>query len=423
MKLLPSINLKSMLAASMLVLAAAPAFAQSPDRVKLTPEQKQDVLNSMERVLTRSAFVPGVDFSTWPNFISEQEDALKNADTPEVFVGIVNTALNKFGFSHITLFPPSFGEQRMTQKRGGIGIRIEQEEKGLRVVFVFPGSPAEKAGLHPGDLVFESDGKQVRSVTDLSGEIGDKSSIKIDRAGKILSFDVVRDEYSTRIPETLTWVNPETALISIPTFDQGYDPETVNKIMAEAKDAKTMILDLRQNGGGRVLHLQHLMGFFLDRDNEPLGTFISRQTIAQYEKEHGHGPASLTEAADSTDVKVRAMRYEDGPFKGNIAVLISGATGSASEMAAAALRDYRGARLIGTKSAGAVLASMMMPLQNAHGFWIQYPVTDYVTIKGLRLEGNGLTPDAIAEIPRFAEPDKAVQEALSWAKTAKRDGN
>lgn len=416
MKFLQSLNLKSMLAASILAFAAAPALAQSPDRVKLTPEQKEEVLASMERVLTRSAFVPGVDFNTWPTFLSEQEQNIKNADTPEVFVGVINTALNKFGFSHITLFPPSFGEQRMTQKRGGIGIRIEQEEKGLRVVFVFPGSPAEKAGLHSGDLVFESDGKPVRSVTDLSGEVGDKSSIKIDRAGKILTFDITRDEYSTRIPETLTWIDPETALVTIPTFDQGYDPETVNKIMSEASTAKTMILDLRQNGGGRVLHLQHLMGYFLDRDDEPMGTFISRQTIAQYEKQYGHGPASLKEAADSTNVKVRAMEYEAGPFKGKIAVLISGATGSASEMAAAALRDYRGARLIGSPSAGAVLASMMTPLQNGHGFWIQYPVTDYVTIKGLRLEGNGLKPDVAAEIPRYAEPDKAIQAAISWAK-------
>ena len=107
---------------------------------------------------------------------------------------------------------------------------------------------------------------------------------------------------------------------------------------------------------------------------------------------------------------MRPWQRTKEPFKGDLVVLIDGGTGSASEMIVAALKDYRGATMIGTKSAGAVLASAMRPLE--HGFLLQFPMMDYVTIKGRRLEGNGLLPDVTAPTPRFGAPDIGVQEAL-----------
>lgn len=78
---------------------------------------------------------------------------------------------------------------------------------------------------------------------------------------------------------------------------------------------------------------------------------------------------------------------------------------------ASAMREYRGAKVIGTKSAGAVLASYMWPV--AEGFTLQFPVTDYVTIKGYRIEGNGVKPDVEVDAPvRFGEPDKVVLAAV-----------
>lgn len=401
--------LKTALAALALVPAALIA---QPATTNLTSEQKSEILNSMERVLTQRAFVPGADFSKWPDMIGRRQEALDKATTPTQFVRAINSALYEFGFSHITLFPPSFGQQRATQSRVGIGIRIQIEEGGLRITNVFPDSPASDASLKPGDLVFEADGKPVRGVQDLSGEEGQTSVIKVKRGDATLSKKVTRRPYRSVLPETLSYEG-DTAVIAVPTFDQGYDRENIEKLMEDAWESPRMVLDLRGNGGGRVTNLQHLMSFFLKRQEEPLGTFISRRAVESYVKETGDEDYTLIEVAEATTGKVRAARNRLGIFPGKVAVLVDRGTGSASEMAAAALREHKGSPVVGSQTAGAVLASLMMPLQAGHGFWIQYPLTDYVTIKGLRLEGNGLAPDATAPPVLFGQPDQALTKAIS----------
>jgi carboxyl-terminal processing protease len=320
--------------------------------------------------------------------------------------------LQEFGFSHVALFPPSFGEARTSQRRAGIGIRIQEEEGGLRVIRVFPESPAEAAGILIGDLIFNADGNPIRRVTDLAGEKGESSVIKVLRRDEEIEIEVTRGEYKSILPETLTWKN-RTAIIEIPTFDVGYNAKRIDELMEEAMSAEMIVLDLRSNGGGRVVNLQHLMGWFLDRTEEPMGTFIGRSAVNRYKRNNEVETIDLIEVADATRAKVRAGRRDGKNFEGAIAVLQSGATGSASEMAAAALQHYRGAAIIGTQSAGAVLASMIIPLPDGSDYWVQFPVTDYVTIAGDRLEGSGIKPDIAAAPPTY-DKDEGIERALEW---------
>lgn len=412
------------LLAGLLALSLAPAVVPAqatppPASTPVTPKAmdaaaKKTVLDAMQRTINTLAFVPNVDFGKWNEFVAAEKENIDKAASENDFAAAVNRALNSFGFSHITLFPPSFGQQRLTQRRAGIGIRIQIEEEGLRVVSVLKETPAEEAGIRMGDLIVESDGKKVRGTADLAGELGQKSRIKLVRDGKDLTLEVTRAEYSTVIPESIEWkADKKAVVVTIPTFDQGYSRSNVDSLMKQAMSADLLILDLRSNGGGLVLNLQHLMSYFLDRETQPLGTFLGKQTVAEYEKSTGEKATDLVKIAEKTTAKVRPFRSEGGSFKGRIAVLVNGATGSASEMAAAALRDHRNAQVIGSKTAGAVLASMMLPLRDGGGFWMQFPVTDYVTIKGLRLEGNGVKPDMEAEMPRFGETDQAIAKALA----------
>lgn len=394
--------------------AAAPPAVQAQAPAALTAEAKKKVLDALQAAIERTAFVPNVDFAKWPEKLESEREAIDAAQTESQLVQAVNRAMQRFGFSHITLFPPDFGQQRLTQRRAGIGIRIQVEAEGIRVVDVFPDSPATKAGIQIGDLIFESDGKPVKQVGDLAGEKGQTSSLKLKRGTEVLEKSVTRDEYRTVIPESLSWwKDNKAAVVKIPTFDQGYDRENVDKIMVEAKNAPMIVLDLRGNGGGLVLNLQHLMRHFLDRENQPMGTFIGRVAVREFEKETGSKATDLAKVAEFTKAKVRPLMTDSPVYKGKVVVLVNGATGSASEMAAAALREHRGAQVIGSKTAGAVLASMMMPLRDSGGFWVQLPVTDYVTIKGLRIEGNGVVPDQEAATPRFGEADDALSKALA----------
>lgn len=406
----------SLLGATALAVLAAPLLAPAQqggaaERPEFNAEMKERVLADMEATLTRFAFVPGVDFTGWPEMVEGRKEAIESAQTPDQFVMVLNLALREYGFSHIVLFSPQFAERRSTQRMVGLGVRVEIEEEGLRVVFTFPEGPAAQAGITSGDLIFEADGNPVRAATDLAGEEGTSLTVKVKRDDEELSFEVERKAFSMVIPESLNWIDEETALVTVPTFDAGYSRRNVEQIFEAALDAKRIIVDLRNNGGGRVDNLLHLSSFFL-KPSEPLGTFISRANYEAFVNANERDPENILEVAEFTQAKVRPMNRNADPFTGDVVVLINRSSGSASEMFAAALREYRDAALIGNQSAGAVLASIMRPISG--NFLLQFPVTDYVTIKGRRLEGNGLEPDIEAANPRFGAEDEAVLNAMRW---------
>lgn len=402
-----------------LALSSVFALAQAKDSDVMTPEAKADVLAKLERTLTSAAFVPGVDFAKWPAQVKERQDKLNAAKTVTDFTKEVNDIIANYGFSHIVLFPPSYGVARTTQQRAGIGIRIEIETEGLRVTDIFPESPAAEVGLQAGDLIVEADGKQVRAVADLAGVEGQTSKITFHRGSEKKVVEVTRRLYKTVIPETLTW-RDDLAVVKIPTFDQGYSAENIETIMSQVNGkAKGVILDLRGNGGGRVINLQHLASFFLDRETQPLGTFIGRQQVMAFEAKNGPSKDLAWIAASTPDnQRVRVTKNKpEIKLKVPVTVLIDGGSGSASEIMAAAMREQLTAKIYGRKSAGAVLASVIIPLQDESKFWVQFPVTDYITINGKRLEGNGVVPDAESKPRVFGQPDQALEMAVVELKT------
>lgn len=367
-------------------------------------------MKEVNRIVTNVAFVPGIDFAKWQGFMEGQQESVDKAEDPRAFANAVNAALRKFGISHIVMTTPEMAANRRTRTATGIGIQIQPEPgKGIRVINVFPESPAFQAGIREGDLIVEADGQKVDNPGQISGEEGSSVNIKYERDGKAKSVSVTRRKYSNIRPETLTWVNPETALIKIWTFDVGYNQANVEKLFKEASKARNLIMDLRNNPGGQVINLVHLMSILLP-ERAPLGTFIQRSMVTRYVKETGGTATDLAAIAKFADRPIRAGTPRIERYKGNVAVLVNQGSGSASEIAAAALKENLNAPVVGAKSAGAVLVSVMNPLP--HGYMIQYPITDFVTPSGVRLEGNGVEP--IVEAPgliRWGEKDLAVERA------------
>ncbi|MCW5937722.1 MAG: PDZ domain-containing protein [Fimbriimonadaceae bacterium] len=385
-----------------------PAVAQQDQSPEITAEQKAEVLKSMGEMIKKQAYVPGVDFSKWDETVEKHRSDLDAAKTQVDFTREVNQALGEYGFSHIVLYSPVMASSRVNQNMVGIGVRIQLEPTGIRVMSVFPKSPAEEVGIQAGDLIVGADGKAVRTPADLAGKEGTRAKVDVVRGSERLLLDVERRKFSTVIPETLQKLDAKTSLLTVPTFDIGYSSKNVNALMEQAMGSDRLIVDLRNNGGGAVRNLLDLCGYFL-KPEQALGTFVDKSLVEKYEKATGKvaGKDVRPVAAWAPD-KLRAIPQKSR-FSGQVVVLVNGATGSASEMFAAAMRDHLGAKVVGSKSAGAVLASYMRPL--AQGFVLQYPVTDYVTVKGLRIEGIGIAPDVTTVANRYGEPDFAVVEA------------
>jgi carboxyl-terminal processing protease len=409
-------KLPTLLAVAALAISVFAPGAIAQQSKKMDAAAKKEVLERMTNLITKYAYVPGVDFNKVNDLLSKQKDALDKAETEDQFSNAVNEALQEFGFSHIVLMKPVDVQARMNRSSVGIGVNIQPHEEGLLVVRAVPKAPADEAGIVAGDVLVKANGKQITDPADLRGEEGQQVTITVKKAtGTFKDYTITRRRFSTIRPEELKWADKDTAAITIPTFDLSYDRGNVERLMGEAGKAKNLIVDLRNNGGGAVVNMVHFLGLLLPKDTK-VGTFVSKKIVDDYVSEKGGNPNDLKAVAEFAE----SGRLKPQPnlkipvFKGRVAVLVNGGSGSASEITAQALKEYLNAPVVGTKSAGAVLVSVMVPVATT-GFQVQYPISDYVSAKGVRLEHTGVPVDVESRTPQEmmpGKPDPAWQFAL-----------
>lgn len=423
MRLFPRSRGLATLAALTTLVGAS--FAQTVDD---KPAVKAEILDTVTRLLSTRAYVPGLDFAKWQEFADAEKTKLAESKNDEEFTFAVNEAISKFGASHIYLATPKSATARTTNSLVGIGITQQKVDEGTLVVRTVKGAPADKAGLTPGDIITQVDGKPADGAKGIAGQEGTKVVLTIKKPdGTSKDVTLTRSRFSTKRPEELIPVDKDTARLAVYTFDLSYDRDNVESLMKQASKYKNLILDLRDNGGGAVINLQHLLGMLVP-DDEAVGTFVSRRLANEYVEKTGGKETEVVKIAEWSrgeekwgSAQIKPFKNRNVPvFKGNVAVLVNRFSGSASEICAAALHDLIGAEVIGTKSAGAVLVSVIADIP--YGFTLQYPIMDYVTVKGLRIEGNGVSPTAEVEDPKIRLPkekDPVVERAASELAKAK----
>lgn len=399
-------------------LAPLAAFAQFKNgdelvkkNVEFTQDVREEILKGVTDILENRAFVPNVDFKKWDGELAKSHDDLVKLDSENAFTNGVNKLLREFGITHIGLRTPKSAEFRRTGTTSGLGMSAQFKDGAMVVQSVTEGSPAAQAGLQVGDKIVEINGEPVKEDSKLSVEGEQPLQIKFVRGMDDAKEVSIKSGSFVAPPraDTLTWLGDDIAMIRINSFSRGYEIENINKMMSEAAKAKGVIVDLRNNGGGAVSNLAHLMGLFID-SNEAVGTFVNRQMMAGYLKEKNLETATVNEIAAWGTSKYRPRAPSIPRYEGKVAVLINRGSASASEIFSAAMKDVRGAEIVGQPSRGAVLASVYGRL--AGGFEIQYPISDYVTIKGVRLEGNPVTPTLAVEAGRGQDGDAVLEAAV-----------
>ena len=415
----------SRIAASLAALAflATTSVAQTVDN---KPEIKAQVLDRVTSILSGQAYVPGLDFGKWKEFADAQKAKLDGSKDDEEFGMAVNEAFSKFGASHIALITPRYTDMRSTGSMVGIGIGPQKTEEGTLILRTIKGGAAEKAGLVPGDTITKVDGKPADGAKGIAGPEGTTLKVTVKHAdGKLGDYTLTRAKFNTNRPEELVKVNEDTARLSVFTFDRSYDGANVEALVKQAAKYKNLILDLRDNPGGMVVNVQHLLGVLMPRAD--FGTFVDRRMVEGYVEATGEKATDVTKVAEWSRAlpdwrgrQMKPFRNRSVPvYDGKIAVLINRFSGSGAEIAAAALRDCVGAQVVGTKSAGAVLVSYIDSATN--GFTLEYPVMDYVTVKGLRIEGNGVEPTVKVEDAKYriaTAKDPVVEKATALLQAA-----
>jgi carboxyl-terminal processing protease len=282
----------------------------------------------------------------------------------------------------------------------GIGIDVQNEAKGLRVVDVFDESPASKAGLARGDVIVAVGANSLANKSAdfgsklIRGQAGSKVTLTVMHGSKKRTITVTRANLVVPVSRSkiLNYKGAKIGYVQLTSFTDGSGGEVrrqVNKVLAEG--AKALILDLRENGGGLLDEAVNVASIFI-----PDGTIVSTDGRSQPRQVYVAKGGAI-----STSIPM--------------VVMVDRGTASAAEIVSGALKDRHRAKVVGTHTYGKGVFQEIQPLPN--GGALDITVGEYFTPSGHNLggggvrEGAGIKPDVYAADNPRSTPDEALNVA------------
>ena len=288
--------------------------------------------------------------------------------------------------------------QEIEGRFSGIGTTVVPAKKGLRVMTVFPRSPADEAGIEAGDVIVSVEGESIagQSSTEATKKIKGPEGTQVTlgvrdgKSGKVRELKITRAEVT--LPNVSSSVKTvggkELGYVRMLSFSEAAHAQLAKAVeKVEKEGAEGVVLDLRHNPGGLLEEAVLSANVFLPKDE----VVVRTRSRTQGDSVH----------------KTPGSPISDLP----VVVLIDGGTASAAEILAAALADDAGATIIGTRSYGKGLFQEERDLSN--GGALKLSVGEFFTPKGVNLaKSHGIHPDVKAKDEPASPVDEAKQRAL-----------
>jgi carboxyl-terminal processing protease len=368
------------------VLDAAPLRAVAPQAGGAGPTLSPSGERALSAADARALFNQALDIIM---------DYAYEAQDPEALVeAAIRGMLQVMGDRHAAYYPPKeYGGflAGLEGEYGGIGAHITVEGGYVVIFNTIPGTPAERAGLQPGDQIFAVDGQDVRglalgAVADLiRGEPGTKVTLTVNRPGVgIMVIPVVRaviELTSVEVEE----LGPGVGYVRILSFDKDTSRE-FREALEELKAGgmKGLVLDLRDNPGGILGEVIRVAESFVPPGYPVLHVDRGSRGLLTYR--------SCAELLDP----IGPLPEPDHPtWSGPLVVLVNGRTASGAELLAGALQDWELGVLVGTRTFGKGSVQSIFDLFNDGGLKITTALD--TTARGRDFEEVGLTPDVVVE--------------------------
>ena len=290
-------------------------------------------------------------------------------------------------------------------KYEGIGAEVRMKESHVVIVTPLDGSPAQKAGLRPGQIILAVNGEDIMGlnlfqvVKRISGPAGTRVTLRIfdSKTGLTREVSLVRVAITVN---NVTWRRLPAAGIAhlrIAAFSEGVSRD-LKKALAEitTQDFSGLILDLRNNPGGLLKEAVSTASQFLSAGN-----------------------VLLEKDADGRITSVAVEKGGDAPSIPMV-VLLNGGTASAAEIVAGALQDHRRANLVGTTTFGT--GTVLEQFALSDGSALLLAVQEWLTPNGNKIWHKGISPNFVVSLPESVAPVFPEEEqgmTLQQLKTSK----
>ncbi len=276
----------------------------------------------------------------------------------------------------------------------GIGVELTTQDGALKVISPLEGTPADKAGLKPGDFIIKIDNKIVQNmslreaVNRIKGKKGTQVSLTIVRKGedKPINLNITRETVKLLTLRS-KMLDDHYGYIRLSFFQGPVDDQLIKAVQDLQSKYKLqgLILDLRNNPGGLLDVSARVADVFLDTDKTQ-----QYHNVIVYTK--GRIPGSDMQLKTSGQDKTKGIP---------LVVLINNGSASASEIVAGALQDYHRAVIVGTVSFGKGSVQTVLPLGDGA---IKLTTALYHTPSGRVIQAKGIQPDVI--VPQLQVTEK-----------------
>jgi carboxyl-terminal processing protease len=279
----------------------------------------------------------------------------------------------------------------------GVGMNVEEDPRGLKVLRVFDESPARKAGIREGDVITAVDGRSIAGVNSevatgrIKGPSGTSVSLEVLTPGsdrtRTKTVERARIEVPVATGRIVERDGRRLGIVELLSFSSGAHGELSRQVdnLLEG-GAEGIVLDLRGNGGGLLSEAVLVASIFIED-----GEIVSVRGRARAERvEDAQG--------DAID--------QDIP----VAVLVDGGSASASEIVTGALRDRGRGTVVGTRTFGKGLVQEVEQLSN--GGVLDLTVANYYLPGGKTIGTDGIKPQVRARDLARTDRDEALPVAL-----------
>lgn len=330
-----------------------------------------------------------------------KRDYVEEVDDKELITNAIRGMLSGLDPHSAYLDEESFTELRVgtSGEFGGLGIEVGMENGFVKVISPIDDTPAEKAGLKPGDLIIRLDNKQVKGLT-----LNDAVKIMRGKPGDPIELLIVRDGETKPLKVTIIRAIIKVKSVKQRFLEPGYAYIRISSFQSKTTDGvKKAISTLVKENEGK------LSGVVLDLRNNPGGVLSGAVGVSDIFLTKGKIVYTDGRVADAV------MRYDATPedlIEGApMVVLVNQGSASASEIVAGALQDHKRALIVGTKTFGKGSVQTVLPLDEKTA--VKLTTARYFTPSGRSIQAKGIEPDISIEPLQLASSSDDKDEKES----------